>query len=174
MLTKKAKYALKAMAYMASFTVDDLVSGKDISETQNIPKKFLDAILIELKNGGFVFSKKGLHGGYSLARNADAITIGDIIRIIDGPLAPIPCASKTRYRPCEDCVDEASCQVRRVMQEAQKALSNVFDQMTIEQMKASPRVIKKTLVFETSLKSKAQKSKTKSKRQSAEGFPWTK
>lgn len=105
------------MAYMAFFPVDDLVSGKNISETQNIPKKFLDAILVELKNSGF-FSKKGLYGGYSLARNADAIAVGDIIRIIDGPLAPIPCASKTRYRPCEDCKDEASCQVRFVMQEA--------------------------------------------------------
>lgn len=115
------------MAYMASFPVDDLVSGKNISETQNIPKKFLDAILVELKNSGFIFSKKGLYGGYSLARNADAIAVGDIIRIIDGPLAPIPCASKTRYRPCEDCKDEASCQVRFVMQEAQKALSSVFD-----------------------------------------------
>lgn len=174
MLTKKAKYALKAMAYMTSFSADNLVSGKDISETQNIPKKFLDAILIELKNGGFVFSKKGLHGGYSLARKADAIAIGDIIRIIDGPLAPIPCASKTRYRPCEDCLDEASCQVRRVMQEAQKALSNVFDQMTIEQMKASPRAIKKARASEVSLNSKTQKSKTKSKSKSAVEFPWSK
>ena len=174
MLTKKAKYALKAMSYMASFSLDDLVSGKDISETQNIPKKFLDAILIELKNGGFIFSKKGLHGGYSLARNADAITIGDIIRMIDGPLAPIPCASKTRYRPCEDCVDEAECQVRRVMQEAQKALSNVFDQLTIEQMKEPPRAIKKAKASEASLKSKTQKSKIKLRRESAAGFPWNK
>ena len=174
MLTKKAKYALKAMAYMASFSVDDLVSGKDISEKQNIPKKFLDAILIELKNGGFVFSKKGLHGGYSLARNADAIAIGDVIRIIDGPLAPIPCASKTRYRPCEDCEDEVNCQVRRVMQEAQKALSNVFDQMTIEQMKVSPRMNKKAIASEASLKSTAQKSKTQPKRGSGEEFPWSK
>ena len=174
MLTKKAKYALKAMAYMASFSADDLVSGKDISDTQNIPKKFLDAILIELKNSGFIFSKKGLHGGYSLAQKADAIAIGDIIRIIDGPLAPIPCASKTRYRPCEDCLDEASCQVRRVMQEAQKALSNVFDQMTIEQMKVSPRAIKRVKDSEVSLKSNAQKSKTKPKRKTTEGFPWSK
>lgn len=144
MLTKKAKYALKAMAYMASFPVDDLVSGKNISETQNIPKKFLDAILVELKNSGFIFSKKGLYGGYALARNADAIAVGDIIRIIDGPLAPIPCASKTRYRPCEDCKDEASCQVRFVMQEAQKALSSVFDKMTIDKM-AFPLKIKKAM-----------------------------
>ena len=158
MLTKKAKYALKAMGYIASYSGDDLVSGKDISETQNIPKKFLDAILIELKNGGFIFSKKGLHGGYSLARKADTIAIGDIIRIIDGPLAPIPCASKTRYRSCEDCKDEASCQVRFVMQKAQKALSSVFDQMTIDQMKTSPLKIKKLIASVGNQKSKAQKS----------------
>lgn len=163
MLTKKAKYAIKAIAYIASFSAEDLVSGKDISETQNIPKKFLDAILIELKNSGFVFSKKGFHGGYSLARNAETIAIGDIIRVIDGPLAPIPCASKTRYRPCEDCADEATCQVRFVMQAAQMALSNVLDKMTIEQLSTPSLNIKKSRALEINPKLKARKSKSKLK-----------
>jgi Rrf2 family protein len=134
MLTKKAKYALKATAYLAGLSPDVLVSGKEIAEMQNIPKKFLDAILIELKNHGLIYSKKGLNGGYSLGRKANSIVVGDVIRVIDGPLAPIACASKTRYRPCDDCVDEASCRVKKVMQEAQQALSSVFDAITLEEM----------------------------------------
>lgn len=134
MLTKKAKYALKATAYLAGLPLDVLVSGKEIAEMQNIPKKFLDAILIELKNHGLIYSKKGLNGGYSLGRKASSIVVGDVIRVIDGPLAPIACASKTRYRPCDDCIDEASCRVKKVMQEAQQALSSVFDAITLEQM----------------------------------------
>jgi len=134
MLTKKAKYALKAMAYLGGLPSDVLVSGKEIAEMQNIPKKFLDAILIELKNHGLIYSKKGLNGGYSLGRKANSIVVGDVIRVIDGPLAPIACASKTRYRPCDDCVDEASCRVKKVMQEAQQALSSVFDSITLEEM----------------------------------------
>lgn len=134
MLTKKAKYALKATAYLAGLPTDVLVSGKEIAEMQNIPKKFLDAILIELKNHGLIHSKKGLNGGYCLARKANSIVVGDVIRVIDGPLAPIACASKTRYRPCEDCTDEASCRVKKVMQAAQQALSSVFDAITLEQM----------------------------------------
>ena len=134
MLTKKAKYALKATAYLAGLPLDVLVSGKEIAEMQNIPKKFLDAILIELKNHGLIYSKKGLNGGYCLARKASSIVVGDVIRVIDGPLAPIACASKTRYRPCDDCLDEASCRVKKVMQEAQQALSSVFDSITLEQM----------------------------------------
>ena len=134
MLTRKAKYALKAMAYLAGLPLDVLVSGKEIAEMQNIPKKFLDAILIELKNHGLIYSKKGLKGGYCLGRKASSIVVGDVIRVIDGPLAPIACASKTRYRPCDDCIDEASCHVKKVMQEAQQALSSVFDSITLEQM----------------------------------------
>ena len=134
MLTKKAKYALKAMAYLGGLPSDVLVSGKEIAEMQNIPKKFLDAILIELKNHGLIYSKKGLNGGYSLGRKANSIVVGDVIRVIDGPLAPIACASKTRYRPCDDCDDEASCRVKKVMQEAQQALSSVFDSITLEEM----------------------------------------
>jgi Rrf2 family protein len=151
MLTKKAKYALKATAYLAGLQADVLVSGKEIAEMQNIPKKFLDAILIELKNHGLIYSKKGLNGGYSLGRKANSIVVGDVIRVIDGPLAPIACASKTRYRPCDDCVDEASCRVKKVMQEAQQALSSVFDAITLEEMavRAGEKSLHKNIKKET-------------------------
>lgn len=135
MLTKKGKYGLKAMAHLAQFPPGQPIAVMDIAATQNIPKKFLDTILGELRNSGFVTSKMGKGGGYTLARDAGDISIGDIVRAIDGPLAPLPCASKTRYRRCEDCTSEAHCVVRLVMLEAQRALSNVLDKCSLAQMR---------------------------------------
>lgn len=134
MLTKKGKYALKAMAHLAAADPGEPVRVLEIAESQQIPKKFLDGILCELRNAGFVHSKMGKGGGYSLARPAREIMIGDIVRAIDGPLAPMPCASKTRYRRCDDCIDESACAVRRIMQKAQQALSGVLDNCSLERM----------------------------------------
>jgi Rrf2 family protein len=131
LLTKKGKYGLKAMTHLAQFEPGRPVPVTEIATTQNIPKKFLDAILCELRNCGYVVSKMGKGGGYTLARPADQITIGDIIRALDGPLAPLACASKTRYRPCDDCADVENCAVRLVMQDAQRALSGVLDACTL-------------------------------------------
>jgi Rrf2 family protein len=133
-LTKKGKYGLKAMVHLAGSDPRRTVPVLEISERQNIPKKFLDGILCELRNSGFVHSKMGKGGGYSLARPAKEITVGDLVRAIDGPLAPLPCASKTRYRRCDDCFDEETCAVRRVMQNAQRALSEVLDNCSLQQM----------------------------------------
>lgn len=135
MLTKKGKYGLKAMVHLAARDPGQPVPVLEIAESQQIPKKFLDSILCELRNAGFVHSKMGKGGGYSLSRPAGEIMIGDIVRAIDGPLAPVPCASKSRYRRCEDCVDENTCAVRRVMQKAQQALSEVLDNCSLEKMR---------------------------------------
>jgi Rrf2 family protein len=134
-LTKKGKYGLKAMAHLSRFPPGQPVAVVDIAATQNIPKKFLDAILAELRNSGFVYSKMGKGGGYTLARDPGKISVGDIVRTLDGPLAPIQCASKTRYRRCDDCEDEKRCVVRRIMREAQRALSTVLDNCTLAQMR---------------------------------------
>ena len=96
MLTNKGKYGLKAMVHLAGLVPGDLALVNDIASQNDIPKKFLDTILGELRNAGFVFSKKGKGGGYTLARPASEIKVGHIIRVLDGPLAPLPCASKTR------------------------------------------------------------------------------
>jgi Rrf2 family protein len=136
LLTKKGKYGLKAMVHLAGAEFGRPVPVLEIAEQQRIPKKFLDAILCELRNGGFVHSKMGKGGGYCLARPAKEIVVGDLVRAIDGPLAPVPCASKTRYRRCDDCVDETTCAVRLVMQNAQQALSEVLDNCSLEQMRA--------------------------------------
>ena len=135
MLTKKGKYGLKAMVHLAQFSPGRPVPVLEIASTQQIPKKFLDAILSELRNAGFVNSKMGKGGGYMLARTASQISVGEIIRVIDGPLAPLPCASKTCYQRCDDCLDETKCPVRLVMLDAQRALSQVLDSCTLAQMR---------------------------------------
>jgi Rrf2 family protein len=111
MLTKKGKYGLKAVVHLAGLPPGQSALIADIAETNNIPKNFLDAILGELRNAGFLRSKKGKVGGYVLARPSDNIVVGDIIRALDGLLAPFPCASRTAYVPCEDS-DIDRCSVR--------------------------------------------------------------
>ena len=104
MLTKKGKYGLKAMVHLAEAPQDNLISVGEIAKARNIPRKFLDNILTDLRVAGFVQSRKGKGGGFCLAKPADQISIGNIIRSLDGPLAPLPCASKTGYKACEDCI----------------------------------------------------------------------
>jgi Rrf2 family protein len=135
MLSAKGKYGLKAMIFLAGLEAGDIAQVADIAQACSIPKKFLDQILSELRNGGLAFSKKGKAGGYALAKPAKAIKVGQIIRILDGPLAPIACASVTAYRPCDDCGNEKLCEVRLMMMEAREALSNVFDKRTLAQMR---------------------------------------
>jgi Rrf2 family protein len=136
MLTKKAKYGLKAMVHLAGVEPGRTALIADIAKANQIPKKFLDAILGELRNAGFVHSKKGKGGGYMLARPPREIVVGNVIRVLDGPLAPIQCASKTVYRRCDDCVDETRCAVRLVMLEAREAIANVLDNTTLAAMRA--------------------------------------
>lgn len=147
-LTKKGKYGLKAMVYLAQFAPGRPVPVLDIASTEKIPKKFLDAILCELRNSGFVNSKMGKGGGYTLAREPTEISVGDVIRAIDGPLAPIPCASRTRYQRCDDCSDETHCAVKLVMQDAQRALSDVLDNCTVAQMREMSIGVDKVLIYE--------------------------
>jgi Rrf2 family protein len=134
MLSSKAKYGLKAMVHLAAKAGEGSVLIADIAEAERIPKKVLDAILLELKNHGLLVSKKGKGGGYSLARPPERIQVGDVLRILDGPLAPVPCVSRTAYRRCDDCRDEAACAVRGVMQEVRDAIAAILDNTTIADM----------------------------------------
>ena len=136
MLTNKGKYGLKAMAHLAGLKPGELAQVADIARSCSIPKKFLDQILSELRNGGLAYSKKGKGGGYALARPAHEIRVGHIIRVLDGPLAPLACASVTAYRPCDDCGNEKICSVRLMMMEAREALSGVLDNRSLAQMRA--------------------------------------
>jgi Rrf2 family protein len=136
MLTKKGKYGLKAMVHLAGRTPGETTLVTDIALTNDIPKKFLDTILGELRNAGFVNSKKGKGGGYTLAKPAHEIRVGHIIRVLDGPLAPIQCASKSSYRRCDDCADEKTCSVRLIMLETREAMATILDNRTLAEMRA--------------------------------------
>ena len=102
-----------------------------IAEQANVPQKFLEAILVDLRHAGFVESRRGKHGGHALAKPAETIMVGDLIRAIDGPLAPVRCASMTAYEPCSDCTDPATCSVRALMRETRAALSSVLDRRSL-------------------------------------------
>jgi Rrf2 family protein len=125
------------MVHLAGLERDALAQVADVAEANAISKKFLDHILTELRHAGLVYSKKGRGGGYALARPAQEIRVGTIVRVLDGPLAPIPCASVTAYRPCDDCADLKTCAVRLIMVEARNAVANVLDQRTLAEMRAS-------------------------------------
>ena len=135
-LTKKSKYGLKATVHLAGIEPGkpELISA--VAEENTISKKFLDAILNELRGAGLVRSKKGKGGGYLLARPASEITAGEIIRVLDGPLAPIDCASKNFYRRCTDCTDQDMCPVRRLMLEVRDATARILDGRTLAEMRA--------------------------------------
>jgi Rrf2 family protein len=134
MLTNKGKYGLKAMVHLAALPPGQPALVADIASANMIPKKFLDTILGELRNVGLVHSKKGRGGGYVLARPASEIAVGQIVRALDGPLAPIACASKGYYRRCDDCPSEGACHVRLMMVEARNAVAAVLDSRSLAQM----------------------------------------
>ncbi|KOF19770.1 HTH-type transcriptional regulator CymR [compost metagenome] len=136
MLTKKGKYGLKALVDLARLEPGETAFITEIAQRNNIPKKFLDTILLELRNAGMLRSKKGPGGGYSLSRPAAEIRIGHVIRTLDGPLAPIRCASRTAYEVCEDCNDPETCQVRVSMTTVRDAVASILDSMTLEEFAA--------------------------------------
>ena len=136
MLTNKGKYGLKALVHLAGIAPGQTTMVAEIAAANSIPKKFLDAILLDLRNAGFVRSKKGPGGGYALARPAGEIVIGAVVRALDGPLAPIACASRTAYQPCDDCADLAACAVRLTMLEVRDAMAKVLDTTTLADMVA--------------------------------------
>ena len=131
MLSQKTKYALRALLVLAEEGEGQMVQVADIAERQKVPKKFLELILLELKKHGLLHSQRGKNGGYALGKPASAIFFGQIIRIMDGPIAPLPCASLTGYRRCSDCVDEATCPIRRIMRRVRDAMSEILDTTSI-------------------------------------------
>ncbi|QNT70970.1 RrF2 family transcriptional regulator [Defluviicoccus vanus] len=137
MLSQKAKYALKALFQLATSPPGTMMLVADIAAKENAPKKFLELILLELKRDGIVYSLRGRNGGYALARPPGQVTVGQVVRLMDGPLAPIPCASLSAYRPCNDCKDEEFCPVRRVMREVRDAVAEILDNRTLADMTAN-------------------------------------
>lgn len=131
MISQKAKYALRALIALAKAGGDKPMLISDIAESQSIPKKFLEQILLDLKHRGLVMSRRGKAGGYLLLKPADEITFGDILRMIDGPIAPLPCLSQTAYRRCDDCQSEEDCEIRHVFARVADATRDVLFSATI-------------------------------------------
>ena len=134
MLSQKAKYALKALLVLAERPAGVPVQVVELAEEGNIPRKFLELIMLELKKHGIVHSQRGKHGGYMLAASPSEISFGDIVRAMDGPLAPIPCASLTAYRRCADCTNEKTCAVRIMMRRVRDAASEILDKTYLSDM----------------------------------------
>jgi Rrf2 family protein len=130
MLTMKAKYALRALSTLARHDHAPLPAHQ-LAERARVPESFLEVILSELRRVGYVSSKRGLHGGHQLAKASEQIGLGDLIRAIDGPLAPIRCASLTAYRACSDCPDPDACATRMLMTDVRNAIADVLDRRTL-------------------------------------------
>jgi len=139
MLTRKGKYGLKAMIALAKEHGGGPVLIGDLAEQEAIPKKFLESILLALKHRGLVHSRKGPGGGYPLGRAPDEISVGDIIRALDGPLALVSCVSQTAYAPCEECVTEKDCAVRRIFQQVRDQTARILDGTTLKAAAARGR-----------------------------------
>lgn len=130
MLSQRGRYALKAMLNLAR----DAKGPRQVSAIcveENLPRRFLEAIMSDLRKANLVEAMRGKWGGYRLARPADSITFGEIMRVTDGPLALLPCASRAFYRRCDDCADERTCELRRVMARVRNEVSDILDRTTL-------------------------------------------
>lgn len=135
MVSKKTKYALKALMVLARNHVrhqPTLIAH--LAAAERLPKKFLELILLDLKNEGILTSKKGKGGGYMLAKNPDKITVGQVMRILEGTVSPLPCLSQRAYRKCDECVDEHTCAIRAVMKEVREATVQILDGTSLQDM----------------------------------------
>ncbi|MEX1247056.1 MAG: Rrf2 family transcriptional regulator [Anaerolineales bacterium] len=130
-LSKRGEYGIRSMLYMARHGAPGgLVQIKQIAEKENIPIKYLEQIMLTLRHAGLLHSRMGIGGGYQLARPAGSINLGQIVRTLDGPLAPVNCVSQMAYEPC-DCPDEASCGLRLAMLDVRNNIASVLDNTTL-------------------------------------------
>jgi Rrf2 family protein len=131
MISQKARYAFKALIALSRSAPHACRQAGDIAANEQIPRSFLEQILLELRRAGLVGSRRGRDGGHFLVRDPAKITFGQVLRLIDGPVAPLPCLSRTAYRRCDDCKDEATCEVRRVFGLAYEATLQVLEQTSV-------------------------------------------
>ena len=137
MITQKMKYALKALLVLA----DECASAEprpltieEIAKRSDTPKRFLEHILLEVRNAGVIASTRGRSGGYMLIKQPAEISISELLRTIDGPIAPLPCLSRSAYQPCDDCKDEASCRIRRTFAEVFWSYLILIESLTLADM----------------------------------------
>ena len=143
MLSHKSKYALKAVLALSEEYGKGPLLISEIAEREDVPKRFLELILLELKNHGVLRSKKGKGGGYTLSRSPEQLTVGHVLRMLEGPLAPLPCVSKTAYEKCLDCRDENTCGIRLVMKEVRDRTAAILDSTTFADVLKRKRASRK-------------------------------
>jgi Rrf2 family protein len=131
MISNKSKYAFRALLAIAGAPEGQSTTSSEIAAKHAIPHKFLEQILIDLKKAGVLDSRRGKNGGYVMLRPADTISFGEVLRLIEGPLAPLPCLSRQAYRRCEDCPSEARCEIRAEFAAAYDAYRRVLDSRTL-------------------------------------------
>jgi Rrf2 family protein len=135
MISKKMKYALKALIHIANHQeTEGYVKAHDIAEQGQIPKKFLEQILLDLKKGRIINSKQGNVGGYYFIKSPSKVTLADVYRLIDGPIALVPCASKNFYEKCDDCPDENTCSIRFALIQVRDETLKVLEKKNIEDL----------------------------------------
>jgi Rrf2 family protein len=132
MLSSRAKYAIRAALHLAErYPEAGWVPTAEIAERESIPRKFLEAILVDLRTNGMLESRRGPGGGHRLRLRPELIAVADIMRVVDGPLALTPCASRTQFRACADCPDLAACRIRGLMQRARDAVAGVLEESSL-------------------------------------------
>ncbi len=139
-LSVRGEYALRALIVLGLHTGREVVRIQTISEQQNIPKRFLEQILNEMRAAGILESKRGLAGGYRLKMPAEQITLAKVIRLIEGPLAPVSCVSEKFYERCS-CPSEEKCGIRSIMQEVRDAIVRILEGVTLAELCARVRLL---------------------------------
>ena len=148
MITQKMKYALKALLTLADEAAKprpEPLTIEEIARRSGTPKRFLEHILLEVRNAGIIASIRGRSGGYSLIKPPGEVSISELLRTIDGPIAPLPCLSRRAYQRCEDCADEATCRIRKVFAEVFWSYLVIIDSLTLEDMLRSGAVAEQVL-----------------------------
>ena len=132
MLSKKSKYAIHALVYLASKQNEGPILISEVAEQQHIPKKFLEAILLDLRNAGILNSKKGKGGGYYLIKPTTEVNLADVVRLFEGAIALLPCVTHRYYEPCDECTDEATCGIRDVFMDIRNETVNILKRSTLQ------------------------------------------
>lgn len=138
MISNKTRYAFRALLAIAAAPAGEALTSGDISARHCIPHKFLEQILLDLKKAGILDSRRGKHGGYAMLRSPETISFSEVLRLFEGPLAPLPCLSRQAYRRCEDCINESQCEIRREFARAYDATRKILDTRTIADALGQP------------------------------------
>lgn len=138
MITQKTKYAFKALMTLSAErrAGGGALTIEEIAERSGAPKRFLEHILLDLKRNGFIGSRRGRKGGYELIKEPKQISLGEVLRLVDGPIAPLPCLSRRAYRKCDDCEDEETCRVRHVFGQVFWAYLLLIESLTVADLDA--------------------------------------